>query len=195
MGPCPALCATLLPHHDPEIGMGCGRAADAGPSSASSAGQGTPVLLAAGHPEEEARAPGCTGHPSSFPPPFVGGYWHNLHKRLFGMRKSTASGWALPNLHGSQRPLWKWLHRNCHPESFLFPFHSHFIRIGQVYTLKLPSCRKGHAQISSLQCFPGLGLGKNLPNLLGLWASPCTPADLAATKSELGVDGGFTYLL
>lgn len=55
------------------------------------------------------------------------------------MRKSTTVRWVLPNLHGSQRPLWKGLYKIVIlSHSFLFPFHSHCMGIAQVYMLKLP---------------------------------------------------------
>ena len=36
--------------------------------------------------------------------------------------------------------------------------------IAQVYALKLPAGRQGHACVANLQSFPGVGLGENLPN-------------------------------
>lgn len=37
------------------------------------------------------------------------------------MRKSTTAGWILPNLHGSQRPLWKGLYEFVILSHFYFP--------------------------------------------------------------------------
>lgn len=65
--------------------------------------------------------------------------------------------------------------------------------IAQVYALKLPSGRQGHACIANLQSFPVMGLDENLPN-------PSSRALTLHSERPLNLScgwglGGFIHLL
>lgn len=110
----------------PWTGMGCRRAVDAGPSSSQGCWPGD--LCAAG----TWPGSGCWRRPrlqvaQGHPFPFLSCSSQGVPdtttcpKEGSGMRKSTAAGWVPPNLHGSQRPLWKGLYKIVILSHFYFP--------------------------------------------------------------------------
>ena len=122
-GDCAPFPPAVIP---PRMGTWCGRAADAGPGSASGVGQGTSVLLAPG-PSQAAgwdRGSGLHGDSRSlFRPTLPKGL--PTHRPpdagLPGMRERAAACRVLPNLHGSQSPLWKGLYKIVTLSHLYFP--------------------------------------------------------------------------